>query len=342
MKKHLSNFVKLGISMGIGVSLVIWFLGQMSDADKQHVIEDIKRANYFWVILAPVLGFVSNYFRTERWRSLLRPLGHNPGFLNTFLSVMTMYFLNLFFPRLGEVSRCGILAKYENVPIDKAIGTMVLERLMDVVCIALIAGVLLIAEHDKFIMLYEQIVTNSKTTFADIIAKNQISDTVKYSVVGAFMVAVLGFVIYQIRKAGFRNILNAIQDRVMGLIRGIISIKDVESPFMFMFHTIMIWVCYYLMAYVGFRMFPETSGLSMLAGGVCLFFGGVAFSLTPGGLGLYPIFMQIILGLYGVAGSVAISFGLVVWSVQTGSVMVTGVISLILLAIINREPALSK
>ncbi len=219
---------------------------------------------------------------------------------------------------------------------------MVLERLMDVVCIALIAGFLLLAEHDKFMLLYEQIVTNSKTTFADIIAKNQISDTLKYSVMGTAFLAVCGFVLYQIKKAGFTNIVNSLKERILGLLRGIISIKDVESPFMFLFHTIMIWVCYYLMAYVGFRMFPETSGLSMLAGGVCLFFGGVAMSLTPGGLGLYPIFMQIILGIYGVVGSAAISLGLVVWSVQTGSIMITGVISLILLAIINREPALSK
>ena len=342
MKKHIGNFLKLAVSLGIGVSLVLWFLGQMSESDKQHVIDDIKRADYFWVILAPVLGFISNYFRAERWRSLLKPLGHTPGAVNTFLSVMIMYFLNLFFPRLGEVSRCGILARYENIPLDKAIGTMVLERLADLVCITVIAGFLFVAEHDKFLMLYDQIVTNSKTTFADIIAKNQISDTVKYSIFGlaAFIIAAL--LAYQIKKAGFSNIVTAGKERALGLLRGIISIKDVESPFMFLFHTIMIWVCYYFMAYVGFRMFPETSGLSMMAGGVCLFFSGVAYSLTPGGLGLFPIFMQIILGLYGVVGSAAMSLGLVVWSVQTGAVIVTGLISLILLTIINREPSLNN
>jgi len=342
MKKHLGNIVKLVVSLGVGVGLVYWFMSQMSESDKQHVIEDIRRANYFWVAIPPILGLISNYFRTERWRLLLRSLDYNPGFWNTFFSVMMMYFLNLFFPRLGEVSRCGVLARYEKVPLDKAIGTMVLERLMDVVCLGVVVLILIIGEHDKFFILYEQIVQNSKTTFADIIQKNQISPLVKYGVTTTAMAALIIFVGAQIRAKGFENIVANFKERIVGLVRGIVSIKDVQNPLLFLFHTIMIWVLYFLMAYTGFRIFPETSDLSLLAAGVCLFFSGVAFSLTPGGLGLYPIFIQIVLGLYGVVGSAAISFGLVQWTAQTASVMIAGVISLILLAILNREPSLEE
>lgn len=131
-------------------------------------------------------------------------------------------------------------------------------------------------------------------------------------------------------------------DRIKGLWQGFISIKDLDRPFMFIFHSVMIWVCYFLMIYLPFRMFPETAGLSLLAGGMCLFFGGAAYTITPGGLGLYPIFIQLILGVFGVTGSAAISLGLVVWSAQTAAVLVAGALSLILLAIINREPALEK
>lgn len=342
MKKHIGNFVKLAISLGIGVGLVYWFVGQMSESDKLHVVEDVKRANYFWVALPPIIGLASNYFRSERWRLLLRPLGHNPGALNTFLSVMMMYFLNLFFPRLGEVSRCGALARYENVPVDKAIGTMVLERLMDVVCLGIVVLILIVAEHDKFFLLYEQIVKNSQATFGDIIAKNQISPPVKYGVTITALLALIVFIGVQIRAKGFENITESTKEHIAGLFRGIISIKDVESPFLFLFHTAAIWGCYFIMPYIGFRMFPETAELPLLAAGMCLFFSGIAFSLTPGGLGLFPIFMQIILALYGVVGSAAISWGLVQWTMQTASVMVGGVISLILLAILNREPALEE
>jgi hypothetical protein len=104
----------------------------------------------------------------------------------------------------------------------------------------------------------------------------------------------------------------------------------------------MIWVTYFLMAYLSFRMFPETASLGMMAGWFVLLFSGVAYSLTPGGLGLYPIFTKIILDLYGVVGSAAISLGLVTWTFQTASVMAIGVLSLILLAIINREPSLKE
>ena len=342
MKKHLGNIIKLVVSLGIGVGLVYWFMGQMSETDKQHVLEDIKRANYWWVAIPPVIGLVSNYFRSERWRLLLNSLDYKPRFWNTFLSVMLMYFLNIFFPRLGEVTRCGVLARYEKIPLDKAIGTMVLERLMDVVCLGVVVLVLIFAEHDKFFLLYEQIVKNSQTTFADIIAKNQINPVLKYGVKLIAFLALIIFIGAQIRAKGFENIVTDTKERAVGLVRGIISIKDVKNPFVFLFHTVMIWGCYLIMPYLGFRMFPETAHLTLMTAGVCLFFSGVAFSLTPGGLGLFPIFMGIVLGLYQVVGSASISWGLVQWTAQTASVMVAGVISLIALAMINRESSLEE
>lgn len=328
------------MSLGLGIALIVWFIGRMSESDKQNIIEDIKRANYLWVVVPPLIGLASNIFRTQRWRLLLRPLGYNPGFWNTFNSVMMMYFLNLFFPRLGEVSRCGVLARYEKVPLDKSIGTMVTERVLDVVCLGLIAGLLFVVEHDKFLLLYQQIVADSKTTFGDIIAKNQISPQLSYTVFSIAAAIVVLFIGIQLRKQGLPAILLSIKERVTGLLHGLISIKDMGHPVEFLFHTVMIWVCYFLMGYLGFQIFPETSHLGLMAAGMVLFFGGVAFALTPGGLGLYPIFVQIILGLYGIVGSVAISLGLVVWSFQTASVLVAGVISMVLLAIMNREPAL--
>lgn len=342
MKKYIIPAIKFALSLGVGIGLIIWFMGQMSDSDKQHVIADIKRANYFWVAVPPVLGMVSNFFRTQRWRLLLRPLGYNPGYWNTFLSVMIMYFLNLFFPRLGEVSRCGVLARYEDVPLDKSIGTMVVERVIDVICLGLIAIALILLEHDKFSKLWDMIMSNSASTFGDIINKYQISPQVKYSVFGLVFIGILLFVFNQARRKGWGNIIATLQERARGLLKGVISVKDIGNPWEFVLHTVLIWICYFLMVYLSFQMFPETSGLGLLAAGVALFFGGVAQSLTPGGLGLFPIFTKIVLTLYGVMGSAAISLGLVNWTVQTISVLVIGVISLALLAIMNREPSLDK
>jgi len=338
VKKYLVSFLKLAVSLGVGVGIVYVFVGKMSENEKQEVITDIKRADYLWVIAPVILGLLSNYFRSQRWRLLLRPLGYKPGLFNTFFSVMIMYFLNLFFPRLGEVSRCGVLSRYENVPMDKAIGTMVLERLVDVLCLGIILLILVATQAQKFWALREEIAVKSK----DIAGKYQISDSLKYSVFLGVFIAIIAFLAYRINKQGLKSFIAEVKDRGMGLLRGIISIKDIGSPWEFIFHTVMIWVCYFSMGYVGFFMFPETAHLPMVAALMCLAFSAVAFSLTPGGLGLYPIFMQLIVNVYGVAGSAAISYGLVSWSAQTASVLIGGVISLMLLAIFNREPSLKE
>ena len=341
MKKNIISAIKVILSFGVGFGLIYWFMGNLSAEDKLNIIADTKRASIFWISIPPLIGFASNYFRTQRWRLLLRSLGYNPGFLNTFFSVMIMYFLNLFVPRLGEVSRCGILARYENIPLDKAIGTMVLERLMDVLCLGIFVMVLFAVEHDKLVQLGQMIYTNSSETFGGQIAKYQLSPVVKYAVFGSLLLGIILFIAWQVRKQGWENIIAGFRERVIGMIKGIISIKDVDSPGLFLFHTAGIWVCYFGMAYTGFFMFPETSHLGLATAGFCLVFSGVAYSLTPGGLGLFPILYEIILHLYGITGSVANSLGLVTWAVQTVSVLVVGVISLILLAIMNREPSLN-
>jgi len=284
LKKYLVSGIKFALSLGVGLGLIYWFMNQMSPEDKKNVIADIKRANYLWVVIPPLIGLLSNFFRTQRWRLLLRPLGYNPGFINTFFSVMIMYFLNLIFPRLGEVSRCGILARYENVPVDKSLGTMVTERLMDVICLGIICLGLIFFERDKFALLFNDLYLNSSSHFGNIIAQYQISQQVKYTVFAFVFIAIIFFLGYQARKKGWENIVDNFKSRIIGLVKGVISIKDLDSPFEFLFHTVMIWVCYYLMAYLGFRMFPETAGLSIWAGGLALFFSGVASALTPGGL----------------------------------------------------------
>ncbi len=338
MKKYIEGFVKLAVSLGVGIGIVYWFVGRMSETEKLQIVADIKRANYLWVILPSVIGIVSNYFRSQRWRLLLRPLGYNPSMFNTFFSVMIMYFLNIFFPRLGEVSRCGVLSRYENVPMDKAIGTMVLERIVDVLCLGIILAILVTTQSDKFWALKAEIASKSQ----ELAGKYQISDTFKYGVFFGVIILVVAFLAYRINKQGLSSLIAEGKERAMGMIRGIISIKDIGSPWEFVFHTVMIWACYFSMGYVGFFMFPETANLPPIAAFMCLAFSAVAFSLTPGGLGLYPIFMQLIVNVYGVAGSAALSYGLVSWSAQTASVLVGGVISLMVLAIFNREPSLKE
>ena len=115
MKKQLGNILKFLISLGVGIGLVYWSLKGITPDQKQMIADSFKKANYTWLILLMFFGLGSNFFRAQRWRLLLRPLGYNPKYWNTFSAVMIMFFANLAFPRLGEVLRCSILAKYEKV-----------------------------------------------------------------------------------------------------------------------------------------------------------------------------------------------------------------------------------
>jgi hypothetical protein len=202
--------------------------------------------------------------------------------------------------------------------------------------------ILVIFEHDKFGQLYDKMVTNSGSTFGSTIAKYQLNPMVKYSVFALALIAIVSFIVYQARKTGWSKIVEVAKERAMGMIRGVISIKDIGRPWEFLFHTAMIWVCYFFMAYWAFKMFPDTSGLGFMVGAVSLFFGAVAFAITPGGLGLAPLFTQTVLMLYAIDSNVALSVGLITWTVQTISVIFIGVFSLGLLAIMNREPSLNE
>ena len=335
MKKHIGNVIKLALSLGIGVGLIYWFVGQMKPDEIQLTIDAFKRTDYRWIMLAPIMGLVSNISRAERWRMLLEPTGHKPGFWNTYFSVMMMYLFNLFLPRLGEVTRCTVLARYENVPVDKSIGTMVVERLVDLICILVIGFALFAAEHERLSAPFADIFQNLNSKVSHI-------DPIRLIMGGSILVIALGSTFYFIRKKMSGDLGKSLMARLMGFLEGLKSIKSVRNPVMFLVHTVAIWLCYYLMIYLSFYALSDTANVGVWAGAACLFFGGFAMVATPGGTGAYPLAISKMLLLYGISETVGYAFGSIVWAAQMGSVLIGGVISLILLAILNREPALEQ
>jgi uncharacterized protein (TIRG00374 family) len=336
VKKHFISFLKLAVSLGIGIGLIYWFVSKMSPADKELTMDTFKRTNYFWIMLAPLLGMLSNFNRAQRWRQLLEPLGYKPGFWNTWFSIMMMYLFNIFFPRLGEVSRCGVLARYENVPLDKSIGTMVVERIVDLISILIIGAVLLFIEYDRLFSYFDTNVLNKEAV------PEAASSFTKWIVLAVILALLVGSAIYIEVKYGFAKLKAVVINRLLGFVEGLKSIKDVKNPLEFLFHSVFIWVCYFLMVYVSFKALPETSSLGILAGIACLFFGGFAMVATPGGIGVYPAVISQVLILYSIQSTIGYAFGSIVWAAQMGSVLIGGLISLILLAILNREPALEE
>ncbi|MDB5226289.1 MAG: hypothetical protein JWN78_482 [Bacteroidota bacterium] len=333
MKKHLANILKFLISLALGIGLVYWSLKGVTAEQRKMISDSFQRANYGWLSFLIIFGFASNFFRTQRWRLLLKPLGYTPDYWNTFASVMIMFFANLAFPRLGEVLRCSILAKYEKVPVEKSIGTMVLERIVDLISIFILGGIVLLFEFRHFYNFFLSFFLSDKPNAN---AAAQTSYT-KYIVLLCIVLAIVVGAFYMIRKHGWEKLSAAIKNKLKGLGEGIVSIKDLENKWEFLFHTIMIWVCYILMPYFSFKCLNETSHLGVIAAMANVFFGGFAMVATQGGIGAFQIVTQKVLATYGIAAIIGLSYGWISWSVQTVFVIFGGILSLVFLALYNKE-----
>jgi hypothetical protein len=331
--KNLKSIIKVLLSLGLGVGIIIWFWSSMSENDKAQTIDAFKRANYFWVLLAPFIGFLANFLRTQRWILLLRPLNYNPSYANTFYSVMLMYFFNLFVPRLGEIMRCTILAKYEDVPVEKSLGTMVTERIVDVLCLGVVFLLVILFLGKENYDILRASFNEATAGFGD----NIIFTIVKYAIPILLIVAAILFSWYYIRKNGMDKLQILIRSKIKSLLSSVFSIKDIKEKPQFVLLTVAMWIAYLLMFYVNYMALPETKSLPFFSALVCLLFGSFAVILTPGGIGVYPIVIQLVLVTFKVNPSIALALGMLSWSVQTLGVLVGGMLSLALINLANKK-----
>lgn len=320
MGKRLNQWLRILLSLGLGI-LIIWLtVRKLTDDDRSKMLAAWQRADYLILLIAPAIGILSNYFRSERWRMLLTPMGKTPSMGNTFHSVSVMYAANLLFPRLGEVTRCTLLWKVEGIPVERSIGTMVTERLLDVVSMAVVGGLLFLVEHDRMGGLF------SKT-----FGLKESSDALWLFPLGGIVLVLLGYSL--LRAFRHRPMVARIISFLRGMKDGLLSIRKVQNKGLLLLHTVLIWVCYWLMIQTSFYALPETAGLSFTAGWSCMFFGGIAMAATQGGVGAYPLALREMLLLFAVSAPVGYALGWMVWSVQTLTVLIGGGISLIWLNI---------
>lgn len=329
MKIKTGNLIQLVLSLSLGVGLVYWFINQMTPEQIDATWESFGKANYFWLFMTLVFGLMANFVRAQRWRLMLRPVGYNPTYMNTFFSINVMFFANLFIPRLGEVSRCGILAKYENVPVEKSIGTMVVERFIDLICLLGLLGFLLFCEYDKIWGLLQDTFSGKPSDGPEM------HIALKYGIPVLIFLGIAGASVYIARKHGFEQLKNTIIARIKGLLEGVLSIRYMKNFGQFILLTVAMWIFYMMMSYVAFFSLKETSELGIFTALGCLIFGGFAMVATPGGIGAYPLAVRAILALYGINEITGGALGTMVWGAQTIGVFLSGLISLILLALIN-------
>lgn len=299
------------------------------------VANDFASANYFWILLVLVAFTISNLSRAIRWNMLLRPLGYQPRLINAFLTVVLGYFANLGLPRLGEVVRAGTMARYEKIPLQKVVGTIVVDRTIDVISILLVTGLAILLEFDTMWQFIDENVSLSDRFGG--------GGTILLILGGLGLSSLLLFYILRKRiakMAWFQKIAGIL----LGFWEGIKSIGQLERPWLFVLHSINIWLMYFLMTYLCFFAFLPTAHLSPLVGLVVFVFGGWGIVIpSPGGMGTYHFLVQTALGMYGISGEDGFSFAnIAFFSIQLGCNVLIGLLALVLLPMINREKLISE
>lgn len=330
---RIATFFKFTFFLGLGIVIIWLSLRGLTAAERVEIMRAFRIANYNWVILTVFLGVGSHVLRAMRWKLLMEPMGYNPSLKNTFFAVMVGYFANMAFPRLGEVTRCGILVKYEKIPFNKSFGTVITERAIDMIMfIALF-----------FLMIFTQAGTIGHYLNANIYPKlaEKLQNPL-FNKVFIFSIAALGLVfllsVFLMRKkiAG-SALFQKVKKIILGFWEGLKSLSLIKHPGLFVFYSLAIWALYFFMIYVCFFCFNDTMSLSPGAGLSALVLGSVGIMVTPGGIGLYPAIIQETMILYGILRTTGLALGWISWTAQTGMILLSGGISLILLSF-NKQP----
>lgn len=296
----------------------------------------LKSARYFLILPVFFIISASHISRAIRWKILMKPMGYRPRLINTFFAVMVGYLANLAIPRLGEVLKCTILARYEKVPADKLVGTILVERIVDVICLISVFIIAIISQ-------------------AGIIGEYAGSTLRKYFFAGGapaiikklLMVAIVVVVVYLVFKFIFRKfnqyiIIQRIKNIFSGVKIGIASVKNLENRWAFIFHTVFIWGCYVGGTYLGFYATAGTEHLPFAATFPVLAFASIGMIITPGGIGTYPTLIMEVMILYSIEKGIGYANGTLQWFAQFLIILVVGSISLALLPYFNKSTELRK
>ncbi len=327
MKKHLVSILQYLFFLGLGIGL-IWYSSKDLSAEQVAQMKTSFAQTRFLYILPVIFALLLSHFsRTLRWRLLMKPLGYNPSIANTYLTVLIGYFFNLLIPRLGEVMKCTLLGKYEKIPPDKLIGTIVAERAVDVVCLLLII----------FIMIVTQFSLLGESTIASIQQGLAEASWIKLTIYTIVLILAIIAIRWFFARNKRNKVVLTIRKFTRGIGQGLTSIRRIHKLGLFIFHTFAIWFLYLLSIWLGFLAFPEVAHLDFNASISVLVFGSIGMMATQGGIGAYQFAVQKTLLLYGISDVAGLAFGWVIWSAQTAIVLIAGIVSLLILPFLNRK-----
>jgi uncharacterized membrane protein YbhN (UPF0104 family) len=325
MKRTAGILLKTVLPLALGVYLIWYFFTSMEPEVEAAFYKALREANYFWIFLSLLLSFFALLSRAYRWKYLLEPMGYKTSLWNRYHAIMIGYIVNLTIPRAGEASRAAMLYRSDGIPFAKSFGTILAERVFDLIMlfsVALLASIVGAGDFWKIKGLIEDIGNDPESA-----SKVQL---IKWIVIGVFAAA-FGVVV----------LIKEIRQKVIGFIKGIfagvLSVFKTKNPVGFIGHTLFIWILYVVYFAICFFALDETSGVP--AKGMLLAFlaGSLGITLTNGGLGIFPIVVGLVIEYYlkdeygAQAQGIGWALGMIIWSSQTILIIILGVISFFLL-----------
>ena len=348
LKQTLINILKFVLFVGVG-STILYLVYQTQNANYvaecgqrgiaeedcsllKKVITDFKGANYWWIVVVLLAFMFSNISRAIRWNMFVRSLGYQPKFSNSFFTIMLGYFANLGFPRVGEIIRAGTYARYEKIPVEKVMGTVVLDRILDVISILLVTGLAIVLEYDTIINYFGE-----NANFMEKLNTFLGSSIFKTLVIAGVLALVL-LVVFR-KKIAQLPFFKKIKTIIIGFAQGVQSVWKARPLWALVFHSINIWLMYFLMVYFCFFSFAPTANLPPIAALMAFVFGAWGIVIpSPGGMGTYHALTVAALALYHIGGDDAFSFANIsFFSIQIGCNIFFGILALLLLPTLNRN-----
>ncbi|MGI8598526.1 MAG: lysylphosphatidylglycerol synthase transmembrane domain-containing protein [Chitinophagaceae bacterium] len=321
MRKSFFTIVQYIFFLSLGV-LFIWLtVKDINKENWQKIQHSLQQARHIIIIPVVVMLLLSHYIRAVRWRMLMEPLGYKPTLFNTWSAVMIGYLVNAGVPRLGEVVKCTLLAKYENVRADKLLGTIVIERIIDLICLVI---VFILAILFQGYIIGNYIKELFQTSFSDSTGRIAYE---KVLILIFSLFTLTGVVYFLFRQFAHVNLIVRIKKIIMGILSGLGSIRNIKRKKLFLIHTFLIWFLYLASATAGLYALRETEHLGWGGGLTTLGVGSVAMILTPGGIGAFPLLVAKLMELYGLdVKTTGAAIGWLLWSVQTLLILGGGII----------------
>ena len=331
MKKRLIAFIKYLFFLGIGVFLVWWSLHQIPSDKWGEFKNSLRTARYGLIAPVFLILTLSHICRALRWRILMSPMGYTPSIPNTFFAVMIGYLANLAVPRLGEVLKCTILAKYEKVPTEKLVGTIVAERAFDVMSLVL---VFLLA----FILQFDVVGEYGKQLLKELLQnKSGHYSANKLLIFFGIIIIILISLKIWFRQFAHLNIVILFKKILRGIWEGLSSVNKLQNKGLFFFYSIAIWSLYILGTWVGLYATQGTAHLGLQDAITALAFASIGMIITPGGIGAYAFFMAKVLEKSDIPFELGFANGTLQWFAQFMIVLIVGTICVILLPIYNKK-----